>query len=42
VKTLFGEVGRTIRYALAGNSRTVRLCVIVVVAVSVYIVATRI
>lgn len=39
--TAVAQVGRTIRYSLAGWGRTVRLCVIVVVVVIAYVMITR-
>lgn len=35
------QIGRTVRYSLAGWARTIRLCVILVVVVIVYVLATR-
>jgi hypothetical protein len=36
MKEIVVELGRTVRYSLAGWARTVRLCVILVIVVYVY------
>jgi hypothetical protein len=38
---IVNQVGRTVRYSLAGWARTIRLCVILVVVVLVYVLVTR-
>jgi hypothetical protein len=41
MKEIATQVGRTVRYSLAGWGRTVRLCVILVVVVYVYVLVAR-
>jgi hypothetical protein len=38
---LAAEIGRTVRYSLAGWARTIRLCVVVVVITILYVIYVR-